>query len=91
VVTFDIEKREDGVVTPIVTSIVTPIVTPIISSGEQNLLDIIENNNRITREKLAAELNVSVNTVKTVIFRLKKKGILNREGNNKTGYWKIIR
>jgi ATP-dependent DNA helicase RecG len=72
-----------------VTPIVTPTVTPIIASKERNLLDLIKNNNKISREELANSLDISLNTVKTVILRLKKKGVLERVGNNRTGYWPV--
>jgi ATP-dependent DNA helicase RecG len=84
------ELEEDDRANILDTPIVTPIVTPIIAREEQNLLHIIDKNNKVTREELANDLKVSINTVKTVILRLKKKGVLERIGNNRTGYWNII-
>jgi predicted HTH transcriptional regulator len=34
-------------------------------------------------------LEISVETVKEYIDNLKNKGLLQRTGNNRTGYWKI--
>jgi predicted HTH transcriptional regulator len=66
-----------------------PIGTPTITKGEKKVLALIQNDNFIKREEIADLLGISVNTVKAFISGLKKKGVLERVGNNKTGHWKI--
>jgi ATP-dependent DNA helicase RecG len=63
--------------------------TPVITDRERKILELIQNDNFIKREKIAELLNISINTVKTFILGLKKKGLLERIGNNKTGHWTI--
>jgi predicted HTH transcriptional regulator len=68
----------------------TPKDTPNITQGEEKMLLLIRKNSKITREELATELGISVNTVKPFIRNLKNKGILIRIGNNRNGYWEIL-
>jgi predicted HTH transcriptional regulator len=46
-------------------------------------------NAQITRKAMAATLAVSIDVVKEYLERLKGKGILERRGDNRTGYWVI--
>ncbi len=63
--------------------------TPITTRGK--ILVLIKNNSQITRDELANKLDISINTVKEYIQRLKKDGVLRRVGDNRNGYWKIIK
>lgn len=44
-----------------------------------------------TRANLINKLNVSESTVNRAILELKQKGIIEREGGKRYGYWKIIK
>jgi len=52
------------------------------------LLELITENNQITREELSEQLGIGINGVKQQILKLKKEGILERVGDNRTGFWK---
>ena len=52
-------------------------------------LRLIENNSAITIEALAQSLNVTTRTIARDLERLKKSGILEREGTDVSGNWKI--
>ena len=52
---------------------------------------LIKQNNKITAVKISEQLNVSLSTAKRKIKELKEKGIIERIGSDKTGYWKIIK
>lgn len=65
----------------------TPITTPI--TTKDALIALILKRPKITREELASELGISINTVKEYILNLKKSGTLNRVGDNRNGYWEI--
>ena len=54
------------------------------------VLNEIEANPYITREKLENKYGRSSRTFQRVLDSLKEKKIIEREGSNKTGYWKII-
>lgn len=62
-----LEKKEMDETTPITT--------------REKLLVLIKNNSQITRDELAKELDISINTV--------KEYILKRIGDNRTGYWEL--
>lgn len=82
-----LEKKEKNDTTPIATPIATPITTPI--TTREKLLVLIKNNSQITRDELANELDISINTVKEYILKLKKDGVLQRVGDNRNGYWEV--
>jgi len=52
-------------------------------------LALIEQNPKGTQKKFAEILGISIEVVKEYIEKLKSKGLLQRFGNNRTGYWKV--
>lgn len=58
---------------------------------EQKILDIIRKKPTITREEIAKELNVSQDTIKEYLEKLKSKRLLMRVGGRKQGYWEILK
>jgi len=54
-------------------------------------LGLIEENNKISTHKLAQILGVARMTIVRDIKYLKNKGMLERVGPNKGGFWKIIK
>jgi ATP-dependent DNA helicase RecG len=56
-----------------------------------SLLNLINKNNKITTQKLADILGVSRMTIARDIEYLKGKGMLERIGPDKGGFWKIIK
>ncbi len=79
---------------PIKTPIKTPITPPIknidLTSLEENILNIIIQEPKISINKLAVKLSISRDTVAEYINRLKKKNVLYRAGSKRGGYWKVI-
>jgi predicted HTH transcriptional regulator len=67
------------------------VVTPPITELECKLLEKIRQNPEGTRKEFAEALEISTEVVKEYIENLKSKGVLQRIGNNRTGYWKIIK
>lgn len=61
-----------------------------LNKTEKAIIDLIKQNNNITQKDLSIQLNVSESTVKRNTNKLKKKGLLDREGSDKNGYWKIL-
>jgi ATP-dependent DNA helicase RecG len=66
-----------------------PPITPPITEMEERFMELIRQNAKITRKDMAAALAVSINVVKEYLEKLKRKGILERKGDNRTGYWEI--
>jgi len=67
----------------------TPPITPPITELERKLLDIIRQNPAGSRKELAKKLGISTGVIKEYTEKLKQKGLLERKGNNRTGYWEI--
>lgn len=68
-----------------------PINVPIkLSKTEKEILDLIEKQTSITVEDLTDRLNKDRRTITRNIRSLKDKGIIERIGARKTGYWKIL-
>jgi Fic family protein len=61
-----------------------------INAKESKLLELLINNNSTTAVEAASILHLSVRQVERLFAALKAKGILSREGSNKSGRWIII-
>lgn len=73
-----------------VTTNVTINVTIKLNETEKKILKLITNNPNITQKEIAEELNITTMTVKRNTNKLKEKGIIDRVGANKNGYWRIL-
>ncbi len=54
------------------------------------VFNLIKQNNKTTATEISKRLNMSLSTAKRKIKDLKERGIIERIGSDKTGYWKII-
>lgn len=54
------------------------------------VFSLVKQNKNITAAEITERLNISLSTAKRKIKELKEKGIVERIGSDKTGYWKII-
>jgi fido (protein-threonine AMPylation protein) len=54
------------------------------------VFSLIKQNHQITAAEISERLNISLSTAKRRMKALKEKGIVERIGSDKTGYWKII-
>lgn len=61
-----------------------------IYSKETRIIKLMEDNPHIKTHEIAAQLDVSLRTVKSLISVLTKKGEIKREGGKKLGSWKVI-
>ena len=55
------------------------------------MLEIIRNNPKITTTQIAENLNVVRGTVNNAVKRLKDFGIIERQGSDRAGSWKVIK
>ena len=53
-------------------------------------MKLIKENNKITHKEMAEILEVTEKTAKRNTQNLKDKGLIERKGSRKDGYWKII-
>ena len=66
----------------------TPKTTPKTTLSGR-IINYLRDNSSATKQEIADNLGISINTVKEYISKLKKEGIIERIGSSKTGYWEI--
>jgi ATP-dependent DNA helicase RecG len=57
--------------------------------SSEKILHIINNNNQVTIDELSKSLNMTTRAIEKNISKLKSRGILERVGPDRGGYWKI--
>lgn len=60
-----------------------------LTSQEETVFNIIRNNYKISKKEIGFRIDKSEKTVQLVISSLIGKGLIEREGSNRTGFWKI--
>ena len=96
----DIKEMNGGVeVTIFLQTIVdetgSPIGSPIggpidnLTDRQKEVLKIIEEHNKISKRKLAEQLNINVSAAQAHLDILKEKGLIRREGGTR-GFWEIL-
>lgn len=65
------------------------IINGTISDGEREILEFLRNNKNITVAELSEVSNKSVRTINRIMSLLKAKGLIERIGSSKNGYWKV--
>ena len=59
------------------------------NKSENNILDLLLKFPHITATEIASEIGITDRAVRKIISSLKKQGLVERIGSNKSGYWKI--
>ena len=67
-----------------------PVNVPV-NSTEQALLEVIAKDPSVTYDDIAVAIGKTRKTVSRAIAQLKQKGMLQREGSDKSGFWRIRR
>ena len=62
-----------------------------LTEAEQVIFNLIQNNERITKAEMAIRIGKSEKTVQRLISSLMQKQVIEREGSNKAGSWRIKR
>ncbi|MDR0696937.1 MAG: Fic family protein [Christensenellaceae bacterium] len=60
-----------------------------ISATQNAILGLLSGNGKLTAEDIAGDIGKDLVTIKRAIKGLKDKGLLERIGSDKTGYWKV--
>jgi len=60
-----------------------------INETQKKIIELIENEPRITAARLAETIGISRRNTEAYIADLKQKGVLTREGANRSGLWKV--
>jgi len=66
-----------------------PVNVPV-NKRQNDIIEEIKSNNRITQKELADKYRVNRETIKRDLNKLKKLGLVRRVGSDKTGYWEVI-
>jgi predicted HTH transcriptional regulator len=66
-----------------------PVSDPV-NERMNKVLQMLGQNKYSTREQLADASNVSVETIKRDLRKLREQGRLKRIGSDKTGYWEVL-
>lgn len=61
-----------------------------LNESQKKVLQLISDNPNITKPQIASKLSIGKTTVDRAIDGLKERGLIERVGSNKTGYWKVI-
>lgn len=61
------------------------------NKSEVKILDLLLRSPNITAASIAAEIGITDRAVRKIISSLKEQGLVERIGNNKSGYWKVNR
>lgn len=69
---------------------VNKVNEPVNDTVYESVFSLIKKDKNITAAQMSENLQVSLSTVKRKIRELKIKGIIERVGSDKTGYWKVV-
>ena len=56
---------------------------------EMQILSLLKNDGKMTQKKLAEQIGKSDRTVKRITVALEGKGLIERIGGKRFGYWKV--
>jgi ATP-dependent DNA helicase RecG len=62
-----------------------------LSQNQRKILDAIRKNKDITQLELSIIVDINEKNIRNNIAKLKNKGLLQRIGPDKGGYWKILK
>jgi len=60
-----------------------------LSKTENDIINLICKDEYITKEKIASSLNKEISTIKKAIIKLKRNGLIYRDGPKRNGKWII--
>jgi ATP-dependent DNA helicase RecG len=58
---------------------------------EEEIIEYLKLNPNSTQKRIIKDLNISRRTIERIISLLKEKGYIKRIGNNRSGYWEILK
>ena len=62
-----------------------------LTEDEKLIIVAVEQNPSITQQALHNQTGITIGTIKRILPRLQEKGVLIREGNRRSGNWKVIK
>ena len=62
-----------------------------LTEDEKLIIVVVKQNPSITQQVLHNQTGITLGTIKRILPRLQEKGVLIREGNRRSGNWKLIK
>ena len=62
-----------------------------LNENESEILNVIKTNPSVSAKDLSISLNIPFRSVQRYLSNLKEKGIIERIGSNKSGYWRVLK
>lgn len=84
-----IEVNSQKLVIKLVKGLVKGLVKEL-TENQTRLIELIEAKSNVTKEDMAKHLGISTTAIDNNINSLKQKGLLERVGGRKEGFWRII-
>lgn len=66
-------------------------VPDVLSRTEKSVYQLLKLQLNLMREELSIEISKTVKTVQRALDGLKEKGLIDRVGNDRKGYWEILK
>ena len=60
-----------------------------LTKQEEIAFNMISSDKKLSKKDIALRLNKSERTIQRIIASLTNKGLIERNGSNKIGYWKV--
>jgi ATP-dependent DNA helicase RecG len=83
-------EKIDNVVDSVVDNVVDGVVDNVVDN-EERIITLLVQNNKYSASELANYVNLTQRTVQRYLKNLQEKGIIQRIGPAKGGYWKIVK
>jgi ATP-dependent DNA helicase RecG len=84
------EVSNAGLVKELVKELVKGLVKDL-TANQIKLLELIDTRPNVTKQEMAKHIGISTTAIDNNIKTLKSKGLLERVGGRKDGYWKIVK
>ncbi len=62
-----------------------------VGDKEKQLLELLQDNPKLSAAKAAEQMGVSSRQIKRIIKRLRESGKLVRHGSDRIGYWEVVK
>jgi len=61
-----------------------------LTDTQERIINVLKDNHKLSYKKMSETLNINISALQKQIEKLKQMGVIEREGADFGGYWKII-
>ena len=84
-----IEEEPEEVPNEVPNKVADKVANKVANKSAQNVLMLLYENGHLTRDELSERTGLSLGGIKKIINSLRERGLIERVGANKNGYWKV--